>query len=411
MTRQRRALGHAQTPDVVVPSAAFERSHVVTRHRLECVRGSMFARGPLPHIAGHVVQAVAVRRERADRRREVIVSAGKLCRATAWPVNSSPQGNTARRALRARHVPTPPRSAAVRRPSAIRLSFIPCHVDDGMRIVGVPLGLPRHRARRGRREGAKVAGGDFTVHHLERRGDRHRTRGSSAVSHRVSPGTHPIHDDVGRNVTPHESGGRSRPGSRAQASPAGPVRAATSPNIASICVGLSALNVSGAAPGTTRPLIRQPENPCTILPRDVDASSRSGKYNPRYPFADSFAFDHQCHIPAAPPRVTGWLGGVVEPLFGRQPEKRRRRLEKFPQPRQVLERSTPEAGRHVQIMLVTLRQKRVGHLVIQHLLDCPLEVLPVLASSAMRCVSSHRARLRADFGRGAPSPTRSSRYW
>ena len=109
---------------------------------------------PLPHVAGHVVQAEAVGRESVDRCGAGEPVGARCCRSGTCPgtrscdacppgSRSSPHGKRRRRARRARRTPTPLRSAAACRPTR---------------------STPAHRARRrGRRGGRRDRRGPTAV--------------------------------------------------------------------------------------------------------------------------------------------------------------------------------------------------------------------------------------------------------
>ena len=106
---------------------------IVQHACLDLHRGAWYqSRRPLPHVAGHVVQPVAVRSERADRRCALEAVAPPGSRQGNSPCHvlaivptvraraRRPRRTRRRPARRARRTPTRPRSAAPCRPSARR---------------------------------------------------------------------------------------------------------------------------------------------------------------------------------------------------------------------------------------------------------------------------------------------------
>ena len=117
-----------------------------------------------------------------------------------------------------------------------------------MRVVGVPLGLPRHLRCRRSRKRAEIAGRHFAVEHLER-----FARSSSAHARLLgayrsgcrqehSPSTK-CPAGIVRQTARASGGVRNRDGTSWRS---GRLRQWTLPNTASICVGWSALNFNGA---------------------------------------------------------------------------------------------------------------------------------------------------------------------
>ena len=120
-------------------------------------------RRPLPDVAGHVEQPVAVGGVTADRRGEDVAIGRRVlpgevpCQVLAitWPSgrSSSPQVKRRRPARRGRRTPTPPRSAGACRPRRSRRRRPPGDVDH--RVIGQsaielsgPAGMPPVRAGR-----------------------------------------------------------------------------------------------------------------------------------------------------------------------------------------------------------------------------------------------------------------------
>ena len=99
------------------------RTDRVRRGARRVVVGREPVRAPLPHVAGHVVQPEAVRRERVDRRGAVPAVGAACSRPGTLPATRScgarrrararrPTGTAAARARRGPRTPTRPRSAA-----------------------------------------------------------------------------------------------------------------------------------------------------------------------------------------------------------------------------------------------------------------------------------------------------------
>ena len=156
-------------------------------------------------------------------------------------------------------------------PLTVRRRFVPGHVDHRMRAVGVPLGLPRHLARRGGGERAEIIRRYFPVEHLE----RPRERTAQARILRLVAAVIARHAAHPRFARRYGTPDRTRcPGSVKRCAER-PI-AAGSPRVvtlllktASICVSRSALNLSGAAPGMSRPLTFQPVKPWRCSAGDI----------------------------------------------------------------------------------------------------------------------------------------------